>query len=675
MKKIIQNKSIILGLAILVVLTLGLLAPKVGQAAAPCGAITCADTQVCITDATTGTHTCVDAATSGNLTAVNTETSGSCNPLNFSLDNCVGGLLAVLGNLILKLLSYVLFLAAKLFEWSAYYSLNGFYGSMPVVIAGWKICRDLANTAFVFILLYISIGTVLRLSGIKMKEMLVKTLILAIVVNFSMAITNIIIDASNVIAIEFFNKMDDVSTITSRDVLSGGGVSEKIVSGLYLPTIFSTTAGTTDVKNGSQQLDQKQGVLAVIAGTIMGSIIIIIVICIFLIATFLFVSRTVTFMFLLILSPLAFAAGAIPSGGKAGKITGYANEWWSKLIDQALFAPVFMFLLYLVVEMIGSNSMFKALQETGKVAGANGSFGAVATGFATGQSFGGATILTILNYIICIGLLTAVITVVKKTSVSGAGFATKQFDKLSGFGKNMAAVTANRVAGPISERVATGKSAQWLNRIPLAGTLVKRGAAGIAQSNREQINKQQKKYGNMTSDELKNVQPNRLTPYELAAWAQAMKKQGNYYLMKPAVRTRANNTLARYGMFDSEASANAIKKFKLDKKFFEGAGSEEMLQGLLQENEPGGFMDSFKENATTKQLKGLIGKEGPAGQLLEEYVKNIKKQAGSEDPEKISEYLKSTGQGETASFMLSGAGRKLLGIEGEGTATGGGAGI
>ena len=59
---------------------------------------------------------------------------------------------------------------------------------VPVVQIGWTLSRDLANMAFIMVMLVMAFGTVLRLESYGWKKMLPRLVAVAILINFSLKI-------------------------------------------------------------------------------------------------------------------------------------------------------------------------------------------------------------------------------------------------------------------------------------------------------------------------------------------------------------------------------------------------------------------------------------------------------------------------------------------------------
>src|SRR3989338_4329537 len=93
----------------------------------------------------------------------------------------------------------LLTLAARLFDAILALTLSSqLYG--PFISSAWVVVRDLANIFFKLILLYIAIKVILGMAGHGVKQMIVQVVIAALLINFSMFFTKIVIDSSNILA-------------------------------------------------------------------------------------------------------------------------------------------------------------------------------------------------------------------------------------------------------------------------------------------------------------------------------------------------------------------------------------------------------------------------------------------------------------------------------------------
>ena len=164
--------------------------------------------------------------------------NGSCNPLYWNFENCV--LSAAAG-----ITYYAIWTPANLFlslggiamDASISLTINGSIFSdlvgeeNGVVATGWGISRDIVNMFLIFILLYIAIATILQVSGYGAKELLATLIVIAFLVNFSLVITKMIIDASNVLAVGFYNAFSPTNgEIQISDVFKKSFDAENIIT-------------------------------------------------------------------------------------------------------------------------------------------------------------------------------------------------------------------------------------------------------------------------------------------------------------------------------------------------------------------------------------------------------------------------------------------------------------
>ncbi|MFC1751642.1 hypothetical protein ACFLY5_00665, partial [Patescibacteria group bacterium] len=198
--------------------------------------------------------------------------------------------------------------------------------SEGIVEFGWGLCRDMTNFIFVFALIFIGIATILQIQTYGFRKLLVRIIIAALLVNFSATITLVIVDASNFVATEFM-------CAATYGECSPEIVSTEIANSLEFQTIIADKDGT--VKPESLEKDK-----ATIVYTF-GTGLILLTAFIFLAGAFMFVIRAFVIMFLIIFAPFAFLGTALGMSS--------AKQWWQKLFNQALTAPIYFFLFYLVM--------------------------------------------------------------------------------------------------------------------------------------------------------------------------------------------------------------------------------------------------------------------------------------------------------------------------------------
>ena len=113
----------------------------------------------------------------------------------------------------------ILTLGGLIFDLMLGFSLSHAVLNAPFAQNGWAVTRDLANMLFIFILLFIAIATILQISSYGAKSLLARLVIIALLLNFSLFITRVVVDVSNVTARLFYNG------------ISGGAATANVLDG------------------------------------------------------------------------------------------------------------------------------------------------------------------------------------------------------------------------------------------------------------------------------------------------------------------------------------------------------------------------------------------------------------------------------------------------------------
>lgn len=265
----------------------------------------------------------------------------------------------------------------------------------------WRVFRDLANLAFVFILLDVAIRTILGVGNVNTKKMLVNVIIIALLLNFSLFFTKIMIDGSNILTLGFYNKISVSGG--NNDLI--GGISGAFMNKLGVSGIFDVTGIADLVKdNGFGNVGK------ILLFGIFGSILFLVTGFVFLAAALMFIIRYVTFIFLMLLSPLAFASMALPHDN-------YSRKWWDKLMDNIIFAPIFMVLTWATLTVLGD-----------MLSSGSSGVGSIIKAISAPVP----TVGLVLNFIIVIVMMVATLVISKELGAAGAAGALKYGKKLRG---------------------------------------------------------------------------------------------------------------------------------------------------------------------------------------------------------------------------------------------------
>jgi hypothetical protein len=439
----------------------------------------------------------------------------------------------------------ILWLGGQVLNGSVNYALDGKTFNSDMISNGWAISRDVANLFFIFILLYIAIATILQLSGYGMKDLLVKIIIIALLVNFSLLICKVIIDASNILALQFYQNM----TIQGGTVTTGlFGSNARDISAAFLEGFNPQKLLSTQNFENWQAAGGVTVVVGVIVMFLLGSIMNIVSAFILFAGAVLFVIRIAVLWLIMLLAPLAFLAMVLPATKQ------YASEWWNKLFKQAFFAPAFLFLFFLVVKIIYPgqgktgilDSMFGSLaQNTANLNGINGFF---------------ASIITILIYFTIMAvLMIACLIVAQKMGAYGAGTVMKWGKDAKKWGQGYAGKISKRGAGYVAEKALQraenkpeGRVSGALKTIPGLTRGLAKASSWREQQKKEKEKKYVKQYGSYSDAALSQMTKNKFGA-------------GDFVGLEPNIS----------GPLITEAKKKAIDKILLDRTINKERGKTE----------------------------------------------------------------------------------------------------
>ncbi|MDP7366353.1 MAG: hypothetical protein QGH83_03745, partial [Candidatus Pacebacteria bacterium] len=333
-------------------------------------------------------------------------------------------------------------------------------GIGPVVEKGWKVFRDLANIIIIFALLFIGIATILRLENYGVKKLLGTLIIVALLINFSLFFTRVIIDSSNLLAVQFYNKVESSQAHLEGkegNFLTGwSGFSDSYMQALKLSTLYS--------KNDFSDITQGLNTRDIFLITTFGSILFLVSAFTFLAGAFLLVIRYVALIFLMILSPLAFVGMILPKTQKL------AGQWWSELFKYAFFAPIFFLLSWFVIEIINSS----AFQNSIGLFGDNRDEFSALTAVDTFQG----SIPLVLNFVIVIVFVIASLIIAQKLGLYGSDAVMKWGGSARKWGQGVVGGATFGMGGRILRNTAGRGASKWADSEGLKTKAAKGGIFG-----------------------------------------------------------------------------------------------------------------------------------------------------------------------------------------------------
>lgn len=343
---------------------------------------------------------------------------------------CVLNIFTFLFSLIIYLFGFFLWLAGALFDLSILISIKevNWFFSLDAVSEAWRLMRDLANIFFIFILLYIAIGTIFDLSGIgSPQKMVVNVIIIALLVNFSGFFVRVVVDASNVIAYEFYLALSGEETTVKEKV---GNLGSRFV-GKIAPSTYLVSQKN---KLGEESVKiQSTSVLGTIAQGFLSIILILVACFVLIVASIMFFIRTIVLLFIYIVSPFAFMSKIIPDNK-----FNYFKTWSDALIKQSLYAPGFLAPLLIVFTLLGENGL------TGKT---------FSTITSVGGYWVGGTFNLLASNVLIMGLLISCIFIAQKFGAVGLGLATATGSKFTQGSSQIVGRYGGRIATNIGKRI------------------------------------------------------------------------------------------------------------------------------------------------------------------------------------------------------------------------------
>ena len=320
------------------------------------------------------------------------------------------------------------------------------------VTTGWQLTRDVVNIFLIFVLLYIAIATILQISGYGTKELLAILIIVAFLVNFSLVITRMIIDASNILAMGFY------------EMFPAGGDGQADIA-MSFRNAFDAEKIVTEAEEEKGVNSGESLYLKKIIVLLFGAALFIVAGFIFLVLSVLFLIRMVVLLILMVLAPLAFAAHTLPSTRK------HASQWWNSLFSQSFFAPAALFMLWLSAGI--ANSSFVGTYVNTDATGIGDMIGTMIEAGAVGGQASGLTDFAkfFINYIIVIIFLCATVIIAKQMGAVGAEAASNMGQRArkaaQGYAGRVALRTA--VARPISKIAKSETMEKFAAKYPIIG--------------------------------------------------------------------------------------------------------------------------------------------------------------------------------------------------------------
>jgi hypothetical protein len=333
------------------------------------------------------------AATASANASANTGSGGTdlqCSTSNIAL--CISGFVYWIT---VGIGSWVANITAYVFDYAVMLSLQSSAYALDFIAIGWGIVRDVANMSFLFILVYIAFKIMFQAETAGTTRMLVWVVIIALLVNFSFVMTRFVIDAGNIVALQFYNSIASGSPyINGETKPTNGGIPVKDITSSIMTALNpqDIIGNGGQFKNFIANQNNSQMYYLIVSSVIylLTGVCLFMIAAIFIFSAVRFVTRVIGLAGLIIIAPAAFIA-AIFRGKEGG--SKWFNTWLGYLLEFTFYPAIFLFLFYIEVRF---------MQEMGNAKLFNSIFNAAGTG---GQSWtliaqASANVAVRLSYII-----------------------------------------------------------------------------------------------------------------------------------------------------------------------------------------------------------------------------------------------------------------------------------
>lgn len=387
---------------------------------------------------------------------------GTCEfGLSISVMACVREGIAALLAGVLVIASNVLSLVGDLFNLVVDFQ-NVSFKDQRMVIEGWIVVRDVVNIFYIFILLIIAIAMILGIQSYGSKAILIRLIISALLINFSLPLTGLVIDLSNVFGNNFYQNMGTLREKDGKQIrdLAGG-----FAAGFQPQKTFQRG---NQFQAGGVEKTTWGMIIALIAGIALSGVAMFVLFA----GAIMLIIRIVKLWLLMVLSPLAFLMYVLPGTG------GLFQKWLRELLSESFFYPAYMFFLYITFVMIESGAVSRAVRERNSIT--DTILATKGNGFSALVENSG----DIMSFILLGILMIASIVVAKQVGAHGAGFAIKTTsnvrDRLQGYAgqsARLAGAGAMIGLGRASDAILKTDAAQRLQNDPVGAQLLRVPAA------------------------------------------------------------------------------------------------------------------------------------------------------------------------------------------------------
>lgn len=375
------------------------------------------------------------------------DTSGEEKPMSYVQETIYGWFVSAM-TAIMTLFAWLLGIAMIMLDNAILYTvvyMGSYIKGLSAIGVTWDILRNVGNILLIFGFLAIGIGMILNVGWYGGRDMIPRLIMGAVFLNFSLFMTEAIIDVGNFLATRIYTQINGGAVIGAAPSLAPGGnilaqtqntiagtasvinneaVSSKIMNQLGLQRLYG------DALNGNKELLKANNIPLV---AMLGVLLFIVLAFVMFFLSFILISRFVYLIYAIIVAPIGLVGFVIPQFNSFGK------DWLYGVFRQSMIAPVMLLLLYVALRIITDAHFlgFGAPPDfTGFIADRNGGYNIA--GFAN----------ILISFFVAIGALLGVVYGTRKLGAFGSDWAAKTAGKWS-FG--LAALSTRLPLGFLSQ--------------------------------------------------------------------------------------------------------------------------------------------------------------------------------------------------------------------------------
>lgn len=263
---------------------------------------------------------------------------------------------------VMSLGGWALWASGLVFDFFISLTLNNAYLEANYISTTWELMRDFANMAFILGIIVVALVMITgadKYTSFKWEDLAFRLVVIALLLNFSLFFSKVIIDAGNITGSFFYNRiiasgappaavqLDDIALFgigpQDQDLRS---VSAAITQGVDLVQLIGPQA----LIEAGQNADEEANSAFWFSFNIIFLVITIGTAYSLFTIGFMMLARTAWLVVLMIISPLAFVSWFIPS------LQGNFQNWFKNIIDKSFCVCVYLFMIYLTLLIVEGTS-------------------------------------------------------------------------------------------------------------------------------------------------------------------------------------------------------------------------------------------------------------------------------------------------------------------------------